>query len=182
MTASCRSMIRRNFKSMMNEHENIRISDDDTERISRELEEGVYSQSVTFAREKHVDITFNDPKFMKIYKMFCKKISANLNPNSYVRNHEFLSNIIQNNIEPKDACSMTPQEIYPEQWQQLIDEKTKKDKHMNTPVGGRITEEFRCPKCGKHKAYMNELQTRSADEAMTIFLQCVFCSKRWKVN
>ena len=37
-----------------------------------------------------------------------------------------------------------------------------------------------CPKCGHKRAYYMQMQTRSADEPMTVFYRCVQCKKRWK--
>ena len=38
---------------------------------------------------------------------------------------------------------------------------------------------FECPCCSKRKCVHYELQTRSADEATTIFVSCVACGHRW---
>eukprot|EP00775_Hariotina_reticulata_P009619 gene9619-9780_t len=40
--------------------------------------------------------------------------------------------------------------------------------------------ETTCPACTYDKAYFMEVQTRSADEPMTIFFKCVDCGHRWK--
>ena len=37
-----------------------------------------------------------------------------------------------------------------------------------------------CPHCAHGKAYYMQVQTRSADEPMTIFYKCVECKGRWK--
>jgi DNA-directed RNA polymerase III subunit RPC11 len=37
-----------------------------------------------------------------------------------------------------------------------------------------------CPHCDHRRAYYMQLQTRSADEPMTVFYRCVQCKKRWK--
>lgn len=39
-----------------------------------------------------------------------------------------------------------------------------------------------CPKCNSTKAYYEERQTRSADEAATIFFTCVQCKHKWNEN
>lgn len=40
--------------------------------------------------------------------------------------------------------------------------------------------EKECNKCGNMQASFYELQTRSADEPMTIFYQCISCKNTWK--
>ncbi|EQB60899.1 rna polymerase iii subunit c11 [Vairimorpha apis BRL 01] len=39
-----------------------------------------------------------------------------------------------------------------------------------------------CIKCDSDKALFMELQTRSADEPMTIFYECIKCKANWKEN
>mmetsp|Transcript_12561 Transcript_12561/g.24343 ORF Transcript_12561/g.24343 Transcript_12561/m.24343 type:complete len:112 (-) Transcript_12561:521-856(-) len=40
--------------------------------------------------------------------------------------------------------------------------------------------EARCEACGNNSAYYMQIQTRSADEPMTIFLKCTRCKQQWK--
>ncbi|KAF7684522.1 DNA-directed RNA polymerase III subunit RPC10 [Astathelohania contejeani] len=40
--------------------------------------------------------------------------------------------------------------------------------------------EKKCSKCGYNTAAFIEMQTRSADEPMTIFYQCINCKETWK--
>lgn len=37
-----------------------------------------------------------------------------------------------------------------------------------------------CSKCNHDKAYFTEVQTRSADEAATLFFTCVKCGNKWR--
>ncbi|MBP02745.1 MAG: transcription factor S [Rhodospirillaceae bacterium] len=37
-----------------------------------------------------------------------------------------------------------------------------------------------CGKCGMSKTSSYEMQTRSADEPMTIFANCLCCGNRWR--
>ena len=39
-----------------------------------------------------------------------------------------------------------------------------------------------CPRCAHPKAYFFQMQTRSADEPMSVFYRCVECAHQWKEN
>ncbi|GMH19367.1 hypothetical protein Nepgr_021208 [Nepenthes gracilis] len=42
------------------------------------------------------------------------------------------------------------------------------------------TDQFKCGRCKQWKCTYYQLQTRSADEPMTIFVTCVNCNNHWK--
>eukprot|EP00996_Jenningsia_fusiforme_P002592 NODE_3418_length_981_cov_13.045064_g3140_i0.p1 GENE.NODE_3418_length_981_cov_13.045064_g3140_i0~~NODE_3418_length_981_cov_13.045064_g3140_i0.p1 ORF type:complete len:259 (-),score=44.14 NODE_3418_length_981_cov_13.045064_g3140_i0:205-921(-) len=44
----------------------------------------------------------------------------------------------------------------------------------------RVTDQFKCQKCGERKTTYFQMQTRSADEPMTTFVTCVNCGNAWK--
>ena len=39
---------------------------------------------------------------------------------------------------------------------------------------------FRCGKCKSNRTTYYQMQTRSADEPMTIFIRCLNCGKDWR--
>jgi len=39
---------------------------------------------------------------------------------------------------------------------------------------------FTCGKCKQNKTTYYQLQTRSADEPMTTYVECITCGNRWK--
>ena len=43
------------------------------------------------------------------------------------------------------------------------------------------TDAFRCGACGKRECTYFQMQTRSADEPMTTFVECCNCGKRWRL-
>ncbi|CAI8029093.1 DNA-directed RNA polymerase III subunit RPC10 [Geodia barretti] len=61
-------------------------------------------------------------------------------------------------------------------------------KEVDDVLGGQAawenvdTTEETCPKCEQSRAYFVQMQTRSADEPMTIFYKCCNpdCNHRWK--
>ena len=60
------------------------------------------------------------------------------------------------------------------------DEKEKTEKVLYEKDSGGATDQFKCGKCKKRECTYYELQTRSADEPMTLFITCLNCGKRWR--
>mmetsp|Transcript_13537 Transcript_13537/g.29114 ORF Transcript_13537/g.29114 Transcript_13537/m.29114 type:complete len:110 (-) Transcript_13537:1914-2243(-) len=63
---------------------------------------------------------------------------------------------------------------------------TLKLKQVDDVLGGEDswkdvpTTEAACSNCGHREAYFQQLQTRSADEPMTIFYKCAKCGEQWR--
>jgi transcription elongation factor S-II len=45
-----------------------------------------------------------------------------------------------------------------------------------------VSTQLQCSKCGQRKVSYTQAQTRSADEPMTTFCECLVCGKRWKFS
>jgi transcription elongation factor S-II len=55
-------------------------------------------------------------------------------------------------------------------------DKLCRDNGIDPEQGGQFT----CRKCGKNKTTNTQVQTRSADEPMTVFICCLMCGHRWR--
>ena len=72
---------------------------------------------------------------------------------------------------------LEPRYIFPDNWKKIIDRMNlieDKKKNMST------TDIFTCKKCHKNKCSVYQMQTRSADEPMTTFVNCLICNASWK--
>ncbi|KAL0479848.1 DNA-directed RNA polymerase III subunit RPC11 [Acrasis kona] len=94
--------------------------------------------------------------------------------------------LVENNSEHSNQwyCQTCP---YVCRVSQKIVNKVKLEKKQVDDVLGGIdkyapTVNMQCPKCSQPEAYFTEFQTRSADEPMTQFYQCVSCGHQWKIN
>ena len=71
---------------------------------------------------------------------------------------------------------MSPDEMFPDRWKIITDRRNLVEyKKANMAT----TDIFKCYKCGKKKCSVSQAQTRSADEPMTTFVQCLICDNKW---
>ena len=91
-----------------------------------------------------------------------------------------LKKILSGKIKPQDIPGLTFQQVFPEHWKKLMDEKYKKEKMLYEEKQEAMTTQYKCGRCKSRKCTYYELQTRSADESMTIFITCINCGNRWK--
>ena len=72
--------------------------------------------------------------------------------------------------------------VYPEVWKDIIDNKMKKEQHIYEEKPAAMTTLFKCGKCKKRECMFQELQLRSCDEPMTLFITCINCGHRFRIG
>jgi transcription elongation factor S-II len=87
-------------------------------------------------------------------------------------------------IGPERFVVMSHQELMSAERKKMDEELEKQNmKNAQVPmVEKSISKEFKCGKCGERKVSYSQAQTRSADEPMTTFCECMHCGNRWKVS
>jgi transcription elongation factor S-II len=83
-------------------------------------------------------------------------------------------------IKSQDIAFMTHQEMCPEKWEELIKAKIIRDKNKFEQNIEAMTDTFTCRKCKSKRCSYYALQTRSADESMTLYISCLCCGARMK--
>ena len=137
------------------------------------LEKGIYNYTLTRCDEKNLIKKWSNMYFCVIYIGKLKTILYNLTS-------EILNKINNKEIKPHELAFMTHQEMRPDIWKKLIEEKKIKDENKFTPKIEASTDDFTCGKCRSTKCTYYQLQTRSADEPMTTFVTCLDCGNRFK--
>lgn len=147
--------------------------------LSRKVEEGIHDWSIEKAEKEAVDLTWTS-LFKSVYMNKAISICTNLDPDSYVKNPRFLKRVKVGEFDPLKIAWLTPQETFPEKWKSLLDEQFKIDKQLYETRTENATDIYKCGRCFKSICTYFELQTRSADESMTIFVTCLNCGNRFR--
>ena len=138
------------------------------------LEKGIYNWSIKEAKNKKVVKKWDNPFFVQIYLDHLRSIYINLK-------HGRLINMVNNGeIKSQEIAFMTHQEICPDKWNEAIQTKSIRDKNKFEQKLEAATDTFTCRKCRSKQCTYYQMQTRSADEPMTIFVTCIDCGNRWK--
>ncbi len=149
-------------------------------KISRKIEKGIYNYIIGYSIENNIQRNWENKMFHRLYMKKVISIYSNLDSKCYVGNTFLVERIKKGEIKPEELAKMNAHEIYPEVWTELLDKKTKCDKMKYEMKQEAMTEMFKCRKCNSRKCSYYELQTRSADEPMTQFINCLDCGNRWK--
>lgn len=143
-------------------------------KICENLEKGIYNYTLKLCEEKNLLKKWTNESFVLLYIEKLRTLIINLKDN------DLLANILSKELKAHEFVYMSHQELRPELWERLIEEKKIKDENKYTPKIEASTDNFICGKCKSKKCTYYQLQTRSADEPMTTFVTCLDCGNRFK--
>lgn len=146
----------------------------------QDLEAAIFMTAYNEAKRRHVISHWSNPLFKQLYKIVCMRIIGNLTPDSYVGNESLFEKVKSGQIEIAHMADFTSYDLYPERWKEMEDRRIMREQAYMEGNKGRATDQFKCNRCKKSQCTYYEMQTRSADEPMTLFITCVNCGKRWR--
>ncbi|KAL6711981.1 transcription elongation factor TFIIS [Coniothyrium glycines] len=115
------------------------------------------------------------------YKQKMRSLFQNLKNKS---NPQLRKRVFTGEIPAKQFVVMTHDEMKSDA-RRAEDEKLEEEnmkQAMVAQVEKAISKEFVCGKCKKKMVSYSQAQTRSADEPMTTFCECMNCGNRWKFS
>jgi DNA-directed RNA polymerase subunit M/transcription elongation factor TFIIS len=145
-----------------------------------ELERQTLLTAIENAKKQIVPRNWKSTNFCELHKQICWSVISNLHPNSNVKNPRLLQRVQDKEFPISDIPKMSSYELYPENWKELSDKQLIREQKILEGNKSRATDQFKCKKCGKRECTYYEMQTRSADEPMTIFITCLNCGKHWR--
>ena len=143
------------------------------------LERLIFQHTFMRATKDEIRRAWDNPLFHDMYLAVARRVVGNLSPSSYVKNGSLLERYKEGDITLETIVNHNYYELFPEKWQKLVDQQAKKERIQLEGDFSRATDRWQCSSCKQRKCTYYELQTRSADEPMTIFIHCLNCQKRW---
>ena len=137
---------------------------------SRNVEKSIYNYIIKLSKNKNIERSWNNDIFRNLYLSKVRSIFSNLKSDSYIKNKNFLILVKNGEIDIKNIATMSVYDIFPENWKEILELKSKKDKLKYELKPEAMTDAFKCRKCGSRSTSYYEVQTRSADEPMTQFI------------
>jgi transcription elongation factor S-II len=151
--------------------------------LVRDAEQSIFRETIREAIRNNTGRTWKDPIVKSIYDIVFNRVYRNLIPLSArgsVGNPKLARLVIDGTIPAKNLGKMTPAQLWPEKWQDMEEERILRQIATLEVNMASSTDMFKCKKCKQNKCIYKEMQTRSADEPMTIFVFCLMCGNRWK--
>jgi DNA-directed RNA polymerase subunit M/transcription elongation factor TFIIS len=149
---------------------------------AKNIEISCYNDTIRFANEKGFLKKWDNPIFKQMYTQKCISVFTNLDNNSYVKN-EYLNQLVKSGeIKAYQVGGLTPNQMFPESWKSIIDEKVKKDRvAFEIRTEHTVQGVYKCGRCKNDRITYYQVQTRSADEPTTLFCTCTKCGNKWKM-
>ena len=158
-----------------------RFTKEFTEEECIAIERAVLTNAMTDADAKFVVKHFDNTLFQVCYTAASRRLLANLDPNTYVHNEHLIQKLKKKDLQIDHLATMSVMDYAPHLYSGLHDRMLLREQQQLEGNKAMATDMFKCNRCGKRETTFYELQTRSADEPMTKFINCVNCGKRWRM-
>lgn len=139
------------------------------------MEKAVFNWAIEQSNKVNIIAQWDNPFFCAIYKDRLRSLYINLK-----KNVRLIDCIINKTRLPHEVVLQTHYEWNPDVWRQLQLELEYAKQREKENAMESMTDMFECRKCHSRKTSYYQLQTRSADEPMTVFVTCLECGTKWK--
>jgi DNA-directed RNA polymerase subunit M/transcription elongation factor TFIIS len=142
---------------------------------ARNIERSIYNYSLDKASEINITKKWANKQFVLVYTDKLKSVLTSL------KKPEIVQRLKEGNLKTKDMAFLSHQDLFPEVWNQMMEERRIRMENMYFPQVEASTDLFTCRRCKETKCTYYQAQIRSADEPMTTFITCLNCGFRFKI-
>jgi DNA-directed RNA polymerase subunit M/transcription elongation factor TFIIS len=150
--------------------------------VAAPVEKGCYNSAIRFAKARGILRHWSDDIFLHVYLHRVHSVSLAVTPGSYVFNERLRNDLVDGRVDPGELAKLSPEAAFPEVWAEVRGALREKEIRELQPRILVTTSRFRCPKCKKSECSFYEMQIRSGDEPSTVFVSCLPCGHKWRMN
>ena len=147
--------------------------------VAKNIEIGVFNYAIKKAKEFTVVRKWSNNVFVNIYITRLRTIFYNLQHSLFLREYLFSEPALATE-KARQMAFMKHEDMNPQIWKEMIMEKQHREMQKFETTITASTTTFTCKRCKSTNCTYEAVQTRSADEAMTIFVSCLDCGNSFK--
>ena len=144
------------------------------------LERSILEQASELAKKHYIPRSWKAAPFCELYKTQVRTTLWNIHPSSPIGNQRLLQRCLEKEFTLQEIPKMSAYDMFPEHWKELADKLLIREQKILEGNKSQATDEYECRRCHKRQCTYYEMQTRSADEPMTLFISCLNCGNRWR--
>ena len=152
------------------------------EAVASQVERGVFNACLSYADTHGVPRDWNVVGFRALYDAKARSAIVNVNANN---NADLRARIDAGDFKPHELAFMPPEVRMPKRWTAIEERAAIRSQLIASgdALAGVVawSDRYKCGKCKQRKCKYTEVQTRSADEPMTILVRC-YCGNRWRAT
>jgi DNA-directed RNA polymerase subunit M/transcription elongation factor TFIIS len=151
------------------------------ELYAKDLEIGVFNATIDYANNCGIQLSWKNQMLIETYVNISRSIYSNIKKDSYIGNKDLYQRMVKKKeFTPHMLPYMQYQNIFPERWKDIVEKNQRRFKAAYEIKLVAMSDMITCMRCKSKKVSYYELQTRSGDEASTLFMNCLICGKKWK--
>lgn len=146
--------------------------------MAKHLEICLWNWTIKTCLRDKIPLFWDDARLRYRYTTRALSLAFNLR---HPRNQALGDRVRSKEVSLKKFANMTPHEMFPALYEPIYERLATRElrkmavSHKDAPDGA-----YTCRVCKSKKTQYTCMQTRSADEPMTVYVSCLQCGRRWK--
>jgi DNA-directed RNA polymerase subunit M/transcription elongation factor TFIIS len=160
------------------------LSAGDQDSAIRRMERSCFNANIESCTADGIYLSVSDPTYVARYSAICYRVISNADPDVVGDSHliDAIVNFMEHGavagaINPADVAQMLSMDLCPSANKAVRDAIAERKNQKTTK---KVSTKYVCKKCGSNSTIPLEFQGRSADEASTISIKCVYCGHIWR--